>query len=150
MGISGYMLSPKKEIAAGLLAQGFKQAEVARDPRVAVTKQTMNNWCKEPEFIDRINELRMDKLKQVDELFARRITDVAQVMLEIVTEKPVDDDGKPLDFRIVNARLSGAKWILDRVLGKKNVVTGKQLSDDPDPFDAGEDEIDEVLNSARK
>ncbi len=119
MVLSSSGLSPKKDLAARLLSQGYTQVEVARDERVDVTKQTLNNWCKDEVFQKRVEEFRTDLVKQAEEVFARNVGEAAEAIVEIAVGRPADEDGKAIDHRFIASKLKAALFIVDRMMGKK-------------------------------
>lgn len=122
MVLSNSGLSPKKDLAAQLLSQRYTQVEVARDERIDVTKQTLNNWCKDKEFQKKIEEYRTDLLKQAEEVFARNVGEAAEAIVEIAIGQPTTGEGedkRPVDHRFVASKLKAALFIIDRTMGKK-------------------------------
>jgi len=77
--------NPKWTKAAGLLAQGFPKAEVAR--RVIVSRNTINNWLAKPEFVALVDKAISDHVIQFTER-AIRDRDLAQQTLVDVLEDP--------------------------------------------------------------
>lgn len=140
-------LSPKKELAAKLLSQGYNQAETARDKRINVTKQTMNAWYKDEEFQDKIKEYQTDLFKQAEEVFARNVSEAADAIVEIATRNPVDEKGKPIDHRLISSKLKAALFIIERTIGKKPVSspTTSIKEDTLEEVDIDEEELDRVL-----
>ena len=142
--IPSLRLSPKKEIAAGMIALGHSQAETARDPRVEVTKQTMNIWCQDPDFVDRVNELRVDKLKQAEEAIIRSVPAATNELIDIALGNSSDDS------KTIATKVKVLLWILDRGMGKKLPVSKKRIDEDDDDEDFDDDEVDSILESAKK
>lgn len=142
-------LSPKKEIAARLRAQGYSQADTYRDPKVNVTKQTMSNWHQDKEFIKRIEELQTDTVVQVKDTLMRSAPDAAEILVDIVRGKSGEDDTK-----MIALKLKSALWVLERVLGKSEKIKSKPIIDSEEDEDGvfapDEDEIDSVLDAIGK
>ena len=139
-------LSPKKELAARLIAQGYTQAETYRDPRVAVTKQTMSNWNHEPDFKKRIQDLQTDTVTQVQEILMRSAPDAAEALVSVVRGKNGEDDTK-----MTALKLKGSLWVLERVLGKSEKIKGKPTLDTEEgesgEFAPDDEEIDSVIDA---
>lgn len=149
MVISSLRLSPRKELAARLLSTGLKQIQVARDDRIKVTKQTMHIWCQDPVFKARIDEYRTDKLKQADEMLNDRVLDAVETIVDIATSKPVDDEGNPIDSRIISTKFAAAKWVAERAMGKKMPPINKTKQEEEE-YNLEDDEMDEIIASAKK
>ena len=148
----GDYLPPKKEIAASLLAQGFLQAEVARDKKVNVTKQTMTAWMKDTNFVNKINEYKTDKVRHAEEVFSRNVGEAAEVIVEIATSGAKDEDGKSVDSRIVASKLKAALFIIDRTMGKKlppsvkKSITSLEEEEEEEQLDA--DDVKNIIEFA--
>ena len=114
--------SPQKTLAARLLSQNYTQVEVARDTRIDVTKQTMNNWCKNEDFQKLIEEFRTDLLKQAEEVFSRSVGEAAEAIVDIAVGRPTigeGEDERPVDHRFIASKLKAALFIVERTMGKK-------------------------------
>ena len=140
-------LSPKKELAARMIAQGHTQVQTYKDPRINVTKQTMSNWNQESEFKKRVQELQTDTVVTVQEILMKSAPDAADALVKVVTGKSGDDDPK-----MIALKLKGSLWLLERVLGKSDKIKSKptlKIGEDEDDgtFAPDEDEIDEVLEN---
>ena len=144
----GDYLPPKKEHAARLLSQGFLQAEVARDKKVNVTKQTMTAWMKDENFRRKINEYKTDKVRHAEEVFSRNVGEAAEVVVEIATVGAKDEDGKAVDSRIVASKLKAALFIIERTMGKKLGTEKATTKKEEEIEEVAEDEIDDVLSFA--
>ena len=144
----GDYLPPKKEHAARLLSQGFLQAEVARDKKVNVTKQTMTAWMKDENFRRKINEYKTDKVRHAEEVFSRNVGEAAEVVVEIATVGAKDEDGKAVDSRIVASKLKAALFIIERIMGKKLGTEKTTTKKEEEIEEIAEDEIDDVLKFA--
>ena len=115
---TGLKLTVKQEKAARLLAEGSKQTEAAL--AVKVTKQTMNRWLKDPLMRRRVEELRLDVVKQTDEVLMHSIPEAAETMVKLATGK-LDY----LDSKELNPRYQAAKWILETIYKQKLPRTAK-------------------------
>ncbi len=152
--LSNISLTPKKDLAAKLIAQGYTQAEVARDERIGVTKQTMNNWYKDDEFQERIEEHKTDPVKGADEIFARAVGEAADSIVQIATGRPtttiIKDEEEievPIDHRFIASKLKASMIIVERVMGKKapaDTVKPKEEELD-ESSNVSEDEMDDAL-----
>jgi hypothetical protein len=151
-------LSPKKDLAAKLIAQGYTQAEVARDERIGVTKQTMNNWHSDEGFQERVNDYRTDPIKQVQEIFSRSVGEAAEAIVETAIGRPTVDtvnaDGEsitvPVDHRLISSKLKAALFIVEQVTGKKAIPTStvKPKEELDEVSFVSDDEMDEALEYA--
>jgi len=139
-------LSPKKELAARLIAQGYSQADTYRDSNINVSKQTMSNWHKDPEFMKRVSDLQTDTVVQVQETLMKSAPDAASTLVDVVRGKMGEDDAK-----MVALKLKGSLWILERVLGKSeklksNPTLGSEEGDSGE-FAPDEDEMNSVIDA---
>lgn len=112
-------LELKKERAAQLIAAGVSQVSAANHPDVDVTKQTMNRWCHEDTFKDRIEELRTDVGKATQEILEGGQKKAAKVIVDTV-EGIMDPEAK-----IAKLRFDAAKYVLDLLKVKKMPDTTK-------------------------
>lgn len=140
-------LSPRKELAARLIAQGNTQVQAYKDPNIKVTKQTMSNWNQEKEFKKRVQELQTDTVTTVQEILMKSAPDAADALVKVVTGKSGDDDSK-----MIALKLKGSLWLLERVLGKSDKIKSKPVleneeNEDENVFAPDEDEINSVLES---
>ncbi len=137
-------LSPKKERAARLIAQGHTQVQAYKDPQINVTKQTMSNWNQEKDFKKRVQELQTDTVITVQEILMKSAPDAADALVKVVIGNNGDDDAK-----MIALKLKGSLWLLERVLGKSDKIKSKPVleadEDDYDDIALDEDEIDSVL-----
>ncbi len=106
-------LNPKMELAAILISDGVSQTKAASHPDIKVTKQTMNRWCHDPDFQDRVEELRTDLDRQAREIIEGGQKRAAQTVVDAAGGK-LDEDPK-----VLNARLKAALYILDFLRVKK-------------------------------
>jgi len=147
--------SPKKELAARLIAGGRTQAATYRDERIDVTKQTMSNWNQEEEFIARVAELKIDVVSNVQEILIKSAPEAAEALVDLVTSSGFDKMGID-DIKMATLKLKGSLWILERVLGKeqlraKSIVGIKDDLDDEEEEDFTPDPelIENVLNAVK-
>ena len=143
-------LSPRKELAARLIAAGHTQVDVYKDTRVNVTKQTMSAWCHESDFIKRVDELKVDVVANVQEILIKSAPDAAETLISLVTKNGDITNMGAEDAKIAALKLKGSLWILDRVLGKDKLKVTEKLQgeDDEDDDTAPDDEeIDSVLDA---
>jgi len=155
--LSNISLTPKKDLAAKLIAQGYTQAEVARDERIGVTKQTMNNWHSDDDFQSRVEEHKTDPVKGAEEIFARAVGEAADAIVQIAVGRPmvtiIKDEEEvevPIDHRFIASKLKAALFVVERVVGKKAPINGikpKEEELDENSF-VSEDEIDDALEYA--
>lgn len=150
---SSLRLSPKMERAALMIAEGWTQVRAAsKEEGVDVSKQTMNRWCKDPDFIARVQELRSSSSKQADEILEMGVPDAADTVVGIANGKigpDYDENGKP-DNAGLNARLRAALYILeDRKKKTKSGQTSKRPGIGDRAFIMNEDEADELLDRGK-
>ncbi len=112
--------SPKKELAARLIADGRTQADTYRDERINVTKQTMSNWNQEEDFINRVAELKVDVVANVQDILIKSAPEAAEALVGLVTSNGAEKMSVD-DVKIATLKLKGSLWILERVLGKDKI-----------------------------
>jgi len=147
--------SPKKELAARLIADGRTQADTYRDERINVTKQTMSNWNQEEDFINRVAELKVDVVANVQDILIKSAPEAAEALVGLVTSNGAEKMSVD-DVKIATLKLKGSLWILERVLGKeqlraKSIVGIKDDLDDEEEEDFTPDPelIENVLNAVK-
>src|SRR3990167_181389 len=102
-------LDPRKEKAALLIAEGWKQVDVARE--MGVYPQTVSRWMKgDGDFRARIDELRVDLTSQAVTLLRESVVENTEIVLQIAKQ-----GGEP---GVVSSQLKAALWAIDKVLGK--------------------------------
>lgn len=124
--VESLRLPPKKERAAGLIADGVSQRKTAQV--VLSTPQTINTWCKEEDFKKRVEELRTDISKQLDEILNGGAKTAAQTVIDLAAGNLDYVDAKEL-----NPRLRAALFILDRFKSpklNKSTLPGKRAERD--------------------
>ena len=145
-------LSPRKELAARLIAAGHTQVDVYKDTRVSVTKQTMSAWCHEPDFIERVDKLKIDIVDNVQKILIDSAPDAAETLIGLVTKNgDVEAALNNEDIKMAALKLKGSLWILDRVLGKDKLRVKEKLMDEEDEDEdmiPDDEEIDSVLDAA--
>jgi len=141
--VESLRLAPKKEKAAGLIADGVSQRKTAQI--CLTTPQTLNAWCKEEDFKKRVEELRTNIATQLDEILNGGAKEAAKTVVDLSSGTIKYDDVKEL-----NTRLRAALFILDRFKSpklNKSTVPGRRAEKDAttegDLMD--EDEIKELL-----
>ena len=142
--IESLRLPPKKEKAAGLIADGVSQRKTAQV--VLSTPQTINTWCKEEDFKRRVDELRTDISKQLDEILNGGARRAAQTVVDLAAGSLQYEDAKEL-----NSRLRAALFILGRFKSpklNKSTTPGRRSERDAttegDLMDA--EEVQELLD----
>ncbi len=131
-------LEPKKELAAQLIADGVSQTKAAAHDDIHVTKQTMNRWCHDEEFMSRVDELRTDLDNQAREVLQSGQRHAAQVIVD--TMRGTDDEPK-----IQKLKFDAAKYLLD-LLKVKKTPGGKDNPAGPrrDVDKLTDDDLDEI------
>jgi len=102
-------LSPVKEQAALLLAEGWKQVDVAGPNGVNRSPVTISRWNKEPEFKAKVEALRRDLTVQSVELLREKVLRNTEIILEIA-----ESGGEP---GVVSSQLKAALWAVEKVIG---------------------------------
>lgn len=100
--------NPAHEKAALLIAEGWKQVDVARE--MGVDKTTVTRWKHRPDVYLRISELVSDLTTQSVTLLREKILDNTQIILDIAKQ-----GGEP---GIVSSQLKAALWCVQTVMGK--------------------------------
>ena len=144
-------LSPRKELAARLIAAGHTQVDVYKDTRVNVTKQTMSAWCHESDFIERVDILKIDVVANVQKILIDSAPDAAEALVGLVTSNGSEKMSVD-DIKIATLKLKGSLWILERVLGKeqiraKPIIDGELVEEVEEDFAPDAEEIDSVINA---
>ena len=130
-------LNPKMEMAARLIADGVLQTKAAAHPDIRVTKQTMNRWCHDDTFRDRVEQLRTDLDHQAREILEGGQKKAAQTIVDAACGN-LDEDPK-----VLNARLKAALYILDFLKVKKLPKRKDRIEEPIDEL--CEDEVDDLL-----
>ena len=131
-------LNPKMEMAARLISDGVSQTKAAKHPEIAVTKQTMNRWCHDEVFQDRVEQLRTDLDHQAREILEGGQKKAAQTIVDAACGN-LDEDPK-----VLNARLKAALYILD-FLKVKQLPKRKDRIEQPID-ELSEDEVNDLLD----
>jgi len=124
--VESLRLPPKKEKAAGLIADGVSQRKTAQI--CLTTPQTLNAWCKEEDFKKRVEELRTNIALQLDEILNGGAKEAAKTVVNLSSGKLKYNDAKEL-----NPRLRAALFILDRFKSpklNKSTVPGRRAEKD--------------------
>ena len=140
--------SPKKELAARLIADGRTQADTYRDERIAVTKQTMSNWNQEEEFIARVEELKVDVVQNVQDILVKSAPEAAEALVDLVT---MNGDASKMgvdDTKMAALKLKGSLWILERVLGKDKLKPKLVPNEEEEEFAPDDELVDSVIDAA--
>src|SRR3989337_3471685 len=77
-------LDPRKEKAALLIAEGWKQVDVARE--MGFYPQSVSRWMKEEDFTARIDELRVDLTSQAVTLLRESVVENTEIVLKIAKQ----------------------------------------------------------------
>ena len=101
-------LKPIQEKAALLLAEGWKQVQVARE--VGVNAVTVSRWIKNADFAARIDELRQDLTSQSIVLLRDSVLKNTEKILEIAQYGG--------ESGIVSSQLKAALWAVEKGLGR--------------------------------
>lgn len=107
----GVKFAPDKEQAAEELAHGATQQQAA--DRVERNKQTIWNWCQDPDFKARVEELKTDEEGRAREIILESLPEAAKTVAGAAAGK-LDVEPKELA-----PRLKAALWVLDFLKEKK-------------------------------
>jgi len=136
-------LVPKMERAASLIAAGVSQIATAGHPDVDVSKQTMNRWCHEEEFQERVDELISEQGVATKDILEGGQKKAAKVIVDTI-DGNIDPEPK-----IAKLRFDAAKYVLDMLKIKKMPAATKptRQSNRRNLTDAEIDEMLEPLDS---
>ena len=125
----------EKERAAALLAEGKTQTRVAEI--LGRTKQTVNGWCKEPDFQAAVERFKSDAIREVEKMLEGGLPSAARAVLDIIQSNNNSDE----DSRTLTARLKAALWLLDQhKKSKLPTVKNKQA-----PLSIEDADLDEIM-----
>ena len=143
---SGGQLKPKQQLAAKLIAEGYTQADAARDSRINVTKVTMHRWTKDPVFQRLVETLSTNTVLVIEGILSQGAEAAAQAIVDLAAGKLKYDDTSEL-----NARVRAAFYIVDRILKKTKLPPARAPSRSqlPSAFE-GDDEVESAIKSAGK
>ncbi len=100
-------LAPKQERAAQLIAAGVSQISTSGHPDVDVSKQTLNRWCHEEVFQDRVDELVSEAGVATKDILEGGQKKAAKVIVDMINGN-MDPDPK-----IAKLRYDASKYVLD-------------------------------------
>lgn len=130
------ILSPEKEKAAQLLAEGHRQAVVAKT--IGYDRATIWKWSKDPVFRKRIESLRIDIMEEANEVLQETTTKAAQAISGIATGE-IDGQG-------IASQLKAAMYILQRVEAKPLPTSVNSSKDIIAPVESyTDDEVEELM-----
>lgn len=135
-------LKPIKEKAALLIAEGAIQV-IAAD-QCQVTEATMSRWCNDPEFQQRVEQLRTDVISQGDERLAESYTDAVETIIKIAKSGGVPG--------VVASQLRAAMFIIDRNKKRGRTPTDPTKATRTAEVEAeltADEEADELLGRGR-
>ncbi|KKK78511.1 hypothetical protein LCGC14_2842830 [marine sediment metagenome] len=109
----GKKLAPKQERAAQLIAAGISQISTSNHPDVDVSKQTMNRWCHEESFQERVDVLVSEAGQDTKDILEGGQKKAAKVIVSTI-DGTMDPDPK-----VAKLRFDAAKYVLDMFKVKK-------------------------------
>jgi len=87
--------TPEREKAVQQVVAGIPKTQIA--DKLGVHRNTVNNWCKHPEFVARVRELTDDRVNTTrqrrhveTQLFTDKIAKAAHTMLDVAIKNPKD------------------------------------------------------------
>ncbi len=144
-------LSPRKERAASIIANGGTQTQAA--VTLNLSKQTLTKYAKDPAFQKRIEELRTDHLSQGDELLEQSVPEAAAFLAALAAGRvsalkcaECDKNLGVQDSKELSLRQKTSTWILDRYKKGKIPPTREGLPEQEVAKEAEmmeDDELDE-------
>ncbi|KKK47182.1 hypothetical protein LCGC14_3157770 [marine sediment metagenome] len=133
-------LAPKQERAAQLIAAGVSQISTSGHPDVDVSKQTLNRWCHEEVFQDRVDELVSEAGVATKDILEGGQKKAAKVIVDTI------DGHMDPEPKIAKLRFDAAKYVLDMLKIKKmpeSTKPGRQTN----RRNLTEAEMDEMLET---
>ena len=109
----GKKLAPKQERAAQLIAAGISQISTSNHPDVDVSKQTMNRWCHEESFQERVDVLVSEAGQDTKDILEGGQKKAAKVIVDTINGI-IDPEPK-----IAKLRFDASKYVLDMLKIKK-------------------------------
>ncbi len=106
-------LAPKQERAAQLIAAGVSQISASNHPDVDVSKQTMNRWCHEESFQERVDVLVSEAGQDTKDILEGGQKKAAKVIVDTI------DGNMDPEPKIAKLRFDAAKYVLDMLKIKK-------------------------------
>ena len=136
-------LAPKQERAAQLIAAGISQISTANHPDVDVSKQTMNRWCHEESFQERVDVLVSEAGQDTKDILDGGQKKAAKVIVDTI------DGNMDPESKIAKLRFDAAKYVLDMLKVKKLPAATKpsRQANRRNLTDAEMDEMMEPLDS---
>ena len=134
---SSLRLPPLREKAAKMMAEGFKQIEIAE--KLQRNRMTIQQWMKDPNFQSRVDELRSDVMAQSKDILSDAANDAATVIVQIATK-----GGTP---GVVASKLAAAKYILDSIKQQKMPSPDKMKNIKESLSD---EEVQELVNRGKE
>ncbi len=109
----GKKLAPKQERAAQLIAAGISQISTSNHPDVDVSKQTMNRWCHEESFQERVDVLVSEAGQDTKDILEGGQKKAAKVIVDTI------DGNMDPEPKIAKLRFDASKYVLDMLKVKK-------------------------------
>ena len=136
-------LAPKQERAAQLIAAGVSQISASNHPDVDVSKQTMNRWCHEESFQERVDVLVSEAGQDTKDILEGGQKKAAKVIVDTI------DGNMDPEPKIAKLRFDAAKYVLDMLKVKKLPAATKpsRQANRRNLTDAEMDEMMEPLDS---
>ncbi len=131
-------LAPKQERAAQLIAAGISQISTSNHPDVDVSKQTMNRWCHEESFQERVDVLVSEAGQDTKDILEGGQKKAAKVIVDTINGI-IDPEPK-----IAKLRFDASKYVLD-MLKIKKMPTATKPSRQTNRRNLTESEMDEML-----
>ncbi len=134
----GKKLAPKQERAAQLIAAGISQISTSNHPDVDVSKQTLNRWCHEESFQERVDVLVSEAGQDTKDILEGGQKKAAKVIVDTI------DGNMDPEPKIAKLRFDAAKYVLDMLKVKKMPAATKP-SWQTNRRNLTESEMDEML-----
>ncbi len=135
-------LAPKQERAAQLIAAGVSQISTSNHPDVDVSKQTMNRWCHEETFQERVDVLVSEAGQATKDILEGGQKKAAKVIVDTI------DGNMDPEAKVAKLRFDAAKYVLDMLKVKKLPAATKpsRQTNRRNLTEAEEEEMLEPLN----
>ena len=102
-------LPPLQEKAAKMFSEGFTQSEIG--VKLGKNRVTINKWAQNPDFQKKVDFLRTDLLKKVDDILTQGVEEAAEAIIAIAK-----GEGAP---GVVASQLKAALYIVDKIKKEK-------------------------------
>ena len=103
---------------------------------VGVDRRTINNWCKDKEFIAEMDRQRSQMKKRIEDRITMQLDPLTQRLFDIALSK--DNDANSI---------KAISYLLDRVLGKATTKVEQTINDNTDSNNV--EDINDLISKAK-